>query len=56
MIVPGLPLSLALELGREFAQVAVLHGTGHRAALVWCASGRVERSWVFALSSGAGPT
>ena len=51
VIVPGLPLRLALRLGRKFAQVAVLYGTGQRAALVWCASGRVERFWVDACVS-----
>ena len=55
VIVPDLPLQTALRLGREFAQVAVLHGSGRRAALVWCASGRVERFWVSPRFSGAGP-
>ncbi|WP_407571171.1 DUF3293 domain-containing protein [Deinococcus altitudinis] len=53
VIVSGLPLRTALRLGREFAQVAVLYGSGRRAALVWCASGRVERFWVSARGSGA---
>ncbi|MGY2892420.1 DUF3293 domain-containing protein [Deinococcus sp. UYEF24] len=55
VIVFGLPLRSALRLGREFAQVAVLHGSGRRAALVWCASGKVERFWVSATPSWAGP-
>lgn len=55
VIVSGLPLHSALRLGREFAQVAVLHGSGQRAALVWCASGRVERLWTSACSSDTEP-
>lgn len=42
VIVPGLPLAEALRLGREFGQVAVLHGVGQEATLVWCGSGRAE--------------
>ena len=55
VIVSGLTLRSALRLGREFAQVAVLHGSGRRAALVWCTSGQVERFWVCASDSGAEP-
>ena len=53
LIVNGLPLQRALQLGRDFGQVAVLWGCGQRAALVWCASGRAERRWLSALRSPA---
>ena len=53
LIVNALPLQRALQLGRDFGQVAVLWGCGQRAALVWCASRRVERRWLSALRSRA---
>ena len=53
LIVNGLPPQRALQLGRDFGQVAVLWGCGQRAALVWCASGSVERHWLSALRSRA---
>jgi len=46
VIVFGMSLSEALRLGREFGQVAVLHGVGQRVDLVWCASGQAEPFWV----------
>jgi hypothetical protein len=51
LLVAGLPLRSALQLGQEFAQVAVLYGVGQRAALVWCASGRAQRLWMSAVPS-----
>lgn len=49
VIVSGLPLRRALRLGRDFGQLALIWGCGQRAALVWCAAGRVERRWRSAL-------
>ena len=46
LIVFGLSLRQALHLGRQFGQLAVVWGTGRRAALVWCQAGYPERHWV----------
>ncbi len=48
VILPGLTLRQAAELGRRFGQAAVLFGAGQRVALVWLESDRmrVERFWV----------
>lgn len=46
LIVFGLSLRQALHLGRQFGQLAVVWGTGRRAALVWCQAGNPERHWV----------
>ncbi|GGL83099.1 hypothetical protein GCM10010840_21080 [Deinococcus aerolatus] len=48
VIVPGLHLREAAELGRRFGQAAVLFGVGRRVALVWleAAGVCVERFWV----------
>ena len=45
LIVTGLPLRRAMQLGRDFGQLAVIWGCGQRAALVWCAARLVERRW-----------
>ncbi|MFK7601749.1 DUF3293 domain-containing protein [Deinococcus sp. SM5_A1] len=47
VILPGLSLRQAAELGRHFAQAAVIYGAGQRVALVWLESDRmrVERFW-----------
>ncbi|WP_226342390.1 DUF3293 domain-containing protein [Deinococcus sp. AJ005] len=47
VILPGLTLRQAAELGRRFAQAAVLFGVGKRVALVWLEADctRVERFW-----------
>lgn len=47
VILPGLTLRQAAQLGRRFAQAAVLFGVGQRVALVWLELGRVrvERFW-----------
>ena len=50
LIAPGLGLRRALKLGQQYGQVAVLWGTGARAALVWCQPVRVERFWLLAAS------
>ncbi|MFC4452970.1 DUF3293 domain-containing protein [Deinococcus sonorensis] len=53
VIVPGLPLWRAVQLGRQFRQAAVLWGMGRRAALVWCRQNgeplmpvELERLWL----------
>lgn len=56
LLVRGITLRQARDLGNQFAQAAVLWGSGQRAALVWCGpegssdqtgfSSRVERFWV----------
>lgn len=48
VIVPGLRLREAAELGRRFGQAAVLFGVGRRVALVWLEANGVcvERYWV----------
>ena len=46
LIVPGLGLRRALELGQRYAQAAVLWGVGLRAALVWCESAHIQRLWL----------
>ncbi|CAM3693214.1 DUF3293 domain-containing protein [Deinococcus frigens] len=47
VILPGLGLRQAAELGRRFGQAAVLFGVGRRVALVWLEAGGVwvERFW-----------
>ena len=56
LMVRGITLRQARDLGNQFVQAAVLWGCGQRAALVWCGlegssdqagfSPRVERFWV----------
>lgn len=59
LLVRGITLRLALELGRRHGQAAALWGSGQRAALVWCdpppgagqpgpgqpGAGQIERLW-----------
>ncbi len=70
LLVRGLPLGQARDLGNLFAQAAVLWGSGQRAALVWCGPHggsdqlgssvqaerfRIERVWVCAADASPQP-
>ena len=65
LLVRGLTLGQARDFGNQFAQAAVLWGSGQRAALVWCGpedssdqtgfSSRVERFWVCAADTSPQP-
>ncbi len=48
VILPGLYLRPAVDLGRRFGQAALLFGMGRRVALVWLTRDgvRVERFWM----------
>lgn len=48
LILLDVPLSVAIDLGRNFGQAAVLSGSGRRVALVWLDAQqvRMERYWV----------
>lgn len=48
LILLDVPLAVAIDLGRDFAQAAILSGSGRRVALVWLGARevRIERYWV----------
>jgi len=57
VIVDGITLRDAADLGARFGQLAVMYGVGRRAALVWCGvpggnGMRVERRWLARVPTG----